>query len=80
MRLKIEIHLEGVNDIAIDDSTSTTVATPVSFIRSLREESNMVTFANDDYSDFRIYFHLGACFYKREIVSVAQDIHCLSYS
>lgn len=61
MALKIEVELGRVCNFAIDDGTRWTIATAVSLPWVLREESDMMAFADNDNCDgwFDVEFGTG---------------------
>lgn len=54
MRLEIEIEFDWVDDVRVNNGARGAVAASVSFIRRFGEESDVVTFANDDHGDLRV--------------------------
>lgn len=61
MRLKIEVHLEGVCDVAVNNSPSFAIATPVRKFSCFGEEPYMMAFTNNNDSDSWIDFQSLTC-------------------
>jgi hypothetical protein len=55
MALQVKVELRGVNYIGIHDGAGRTVPTPVGDVWRW-EETNVVTFSDNDDSDFGVYF------------------------
>ena len=60
MGLEVEIELHRVGDVGIDHCSGPAVSAPVA-LPLLREEANVVAFADHDDGDERFYLEFLAC-------------------
>jgi hypothetical protein len=54
MGLQVEVELDRMSDVRVDDGAGNAVARAVAFSLVLREEPNVMTFADHDDSDLRV--------------------------
>ena len=60
MGLEVEVELDRVGDVGIDHCSGPAVSAPVA-LPLLREEANVVAFADHDDGDERFYLEFLAC-------------------
>jgi hypothetical protein len=60
--LQIKVKFDRIDNIAVDDCASRAISALITLVLRLREEENMVTFANNDKRDGGVETQFFACF------------------
>jgi hypothetical protein len=55
MRLEVEVELDGMSDVRVDDGPGNTVPRAVGLVRVRWEKADVVTLADDNDRDLRVY-------------------------